>query len=217
MNRLAAICAAAAIALILFTPAGAEAAFAVLRLSPPVVRPAALSAASPALFRRGDAARIENAGLRPFRRLARPSARMIPRPLPLLRSSLPSRVRRTAPPRRRNDVTPAAVRVAFPYNNRYNRPRRPVFRPRRSLPPVFRPPRKRPGAPRPGPAPAPAPARRISPSEALRNVLRITPGSMGLGVELLPGGHPVYAVKVKTGSRIRRVLVDALSGRVLDR
>ena len=104
----------------------------------------------------------------------------------------------------------------------YGGPRRPLFRPRRRLPPVFRPPRKRPGYKRPGPRPSPPPprtgsARRIPPSQALRTVLRINPGSMGLGVELLPGGHPVYAVKLKTGSRIQRILVDAISGRLLDR
>ena len=120
-----------------------------------------------------------------------------------------------------DDAAATPIRVAA---SPYNRPRRPFFRPRRVLPPVFRPPRRRPRASRPGPAPLPAPSlpraaggKRIPPSQALRNVLRISPGSMGLGVELLPGGHPVYAVKLKTGSRIRRILVDALSGKVLDR
>jgi len=88
-------------------------------------------------------------------------------------------------------------------------PRRPRLIPRRKPPPAFRPPRKVPrdGVGRDG--------RRISPSQALRKALRVSPGSMGLGVELLPGAPPVYAVKLKTGSRIHRVLVDALSGRVL--
>ncbi len=107
------------------------------------------------------------------------------------------------------------IRVASPYGNAY---RRPAFRPRRKLPPAFRPPRTPPRqatTPQRG-LPAPA-ARRIAPSQALRKVLRVIPGSMGLGVELLPGVPPVYAVKLKTGSRIRRVLVDAVSGRVLDR
>ncbi len=88
-------------------------------------------------------------------------------------------------------------------------PRRPRLIPRRKPPPAFRPPRRVPrdGVGRDG--------RRISPSQALRKALRVSPGSMGLGVELLPGAPPVYAVKLKTGSRIHRVLVDALSGRVL--
>ena len=92
-------------------------------------------------------------------------------------------------------------------------PRRPRLIPRRRLPPAYRPPRRPPrqAAPRPRP---PA-AGRISPSQALRKVLRRLPGSLGLGVELLPGSPPVYSVKLKTGSRIHRVLVDAISGRVL--
>ncbi len=98
-------------------------------------------------------------------------------------------------------------------------PRRPRLIPRRRLPPAYRPPRRPP--PRAVPrqprqvAPRPAPAGRISPSQALRKVLRRLPGSLGLGVELLPGSPPVYSVKLKTGSRIHRVLVDAISGRVL--
>ncbi len=98
------------------------------------------------------------------------------------------------------------TRVQF-YQTPY--PRRPRLIPRRKPPPAFRPPRKVPrdGVGRDG--------RRISPSQALRKALRVSPGSMGLGVELLPGAPPVYAVKLKTGSRIHRVLVDALSGRVL--
>ncbi len=107
------------------------------------------------------------------------------------------------------------IRIASPYGTAYSRP---AFRPRRKLPPAFRPPRNPPRqatTPQRG-LPAP-PQRRIAPSQALRKVLRVIPGSMGLGVELLPGVPPVYAVKLKTGSRIRRVLVDAVSGRVLDR
>lgn len=109
-------------------------------------------------------------------------------------------------PDNRHHVRPRLMRVQFlqsPY------PRRPRLIPRRKPPPAFRPPRRVPrdGVTREG--------RRISPSQALRKALRVSPGSMGLGVELLPGAPPVYAVKLKTGSRIHRVLVDALSGRVL--
>ncbi len=101
---------------------------------------------------------------------------------------------------------PGVAPVQF-YQTPY--PRRPRLIPRRKPPPAFRPPRRVPrdGVGRDG--------RRISPSQALRKALRVSPGSMGLGVELLPGAPPVYAVKLKTGSRIHRVLVDALSGRVL--
>jgi len=108
--------------------------------------------------------------------------------------------------RDRHHVRPGLTRVQF-YQTPY--PRRPRLIPRRKPPPAFRPPRR---VPRDGTA---GKGRRISPSQALRKALRISPGSMGLGVELLPGAPPVYAVKLKTGSRIHRVLVDALSGRVL--
>ena len=106
----------------------------------------------------------------------------------------------------RYHARPRAMRIQF-YQTPY--PRRPRLVPRRKPPPAFRPPRRVPrdGVGRDG--------RRISPSQALRKALRVSPGSMGLGVELLPGAPPVYAVKLKTGSRIHRVLVDALSGRVL--
>ncbi len=65
--------------------------------------------------------------------------------------------------------------------------------------------------------PRPYPADRLSPSEALQLAMRVAPGSMGLGVELLPGPRPVYAVKLKTGNRIMRVLVDAVTGRIIGR
>ena len=156
-------------------------------------------------------------------RAARPSRaaalhnRILRAPAPL---SAHARLPAPRPPRaypRAENPGPLTILAAS-----YGAQRRPLFRPRRPLPPVFRPPRKRPGYKRPGPRPSPPPprtgsARRIPPSQALRNVLRVNPGSMGLGVELLPGGHPVYAVKLKTGSRIQRILVDAISGRLLDR
>jgi len=55
----------------------------------------------------------------------------------------------------------------------------------------------------------------IPPSAALRAALGYAPGSQGLGVRLLHGRRLVYAVKVKSGNRIRRILVDARTGRVL--
>ena len=55
----------------------------------------------------------------------------------------------------------------------------------------------------------------IPPSMALRLALRYSPGSQGLDVTLMQGGRPVYAVKLKTGNRVHRVLVDARTGQVL--
>jgi uncharacterized membrane protein YkoI len=55
----------------------------------------------------------------------------------------------------------------------------------------------------------------IAPSMALRLALRYSPGSQGLDVTLMQGGRPVYAVKLKTGSRVHRVLVDARTGQVV--
>ncbi len=55
----------------------------------------------------------------------------------------------------------------------------------------------------------------ITPSAALQAALGYAPGSQGLGVRLLQGSRLVYAVKLKSGNRIRRVLVDAQTGRVL--
>ena len=53
----------------------------------------------------------------------------------------------------------------------------------------------------------------ISPSVALRRALRYSPGSKGLGVRLMPGPRPVYAVKLKSGNRVHRILIDARTGR----
>jgi uncharacterized membrane protein YkoI len=50
---------------------------------------------------------------------------------------------------------------------------------------------------------------------ALRLALSYSPGSQGLDVTLMQGGRPVYAVKLKTGNRVHRVLVDARTGQVL--
>jgi uncharacterized membrane protein YkoI len=55
----------------------------------------------------------------------------------------------------------------------------------------------------------------IAPSMALRIALRYSPGSQGLDVTLVEGGRPAYAVKLKTGNRVHRVLVDALTGQIL--
>ena len=197
-------------------PAGMRGRFFIARRARPrpALRPLRPRIAPPRRPRRAPA-------LHPPRRLPpraiAPHNRILRAPAPL---STHARLPAPRPPRaypRADNPGPLTTLAAS-----YGGPRRPLFRPRRRLPPVFRPPRKRPGYRRPGPRPSPAPpragsARRIPPSQALRNVLRINPGSMGLGVELLPGGHPVYAVKLKTGSRIQRILVDAISGRVLDR
>lgn len=55
----------------------------------------------------------------------------------------------------------------------------------------------------------------IPPSVALRSALGYSPGSQGLGVRLLKDGRLMYAVKLKTGNRVHRVLVDAQTGRVV--
>ena len=55
----------------------------------------------------------------------------------------------------------------------------------------------------------------IPQSVALRNALRYASGGNGLGICLRRGSRPVYVVKVKKGSRIFRVRVDARNGRVL--
>jgi hypothetical protein len=55
----------------------------------------------------------------------------------------------------------------------------------------------------------------IPPSVALRTALGYSPGSQGLGVRLLKDGRLMYAVKLKTGNRVHRVLVDAQTGQVV--
>lgn len=57
----------------------------------------------------------------------------------------------------------------------------------------------------------------IPPSVALRSALRYSPGGQGLGVRLLNRARPVYAVKVKSGNRILRILIDARTGRRIGR
>jgi hypothetical protein len=56
----------------------------------------------------------------------------------------------------------------------------------------------------------------ITPSMALRLALSYSPGSQGLDVTLVQGRPLMYAVKLKTGARIHRVLVDANTGQVRD-
>jgi uncharacterized membrane protein YkoI len=55
----------------------------------------------------------------------------------------------------------------------------------------------------------------IPPSVALRLALSYSPGSQGLGVDLVKGRRPMYAVKLKTGNRVHRVLVDAETGQIV--
>lgn len=55
----------------------------------------------------------------------------------------------------------------------------------------------------------------IPPSQALRSALQHSPGSKGLGVRLLNGQRLMYAVKLKTGSQVRRILVDARTGNIV--
>jgi hypothetical protein len=55
----------------------------------------------------------------------------------------------------------------------------------------------------------------IGQTMALRQALRYSPESQGLGVTLKEGGRPVYAVKLKTGNRVHRVLVDARTGEII--
>ncbi len=55
--------------------------------------------------------------------------------------------------------------------------------------------------------------RKISPSAALRAARRVVPGSQGLGVRYMPRRQG-YVVTLKTRGRIRRVFVDARTGRV---
>lgn len=55
----------------------------------------------------------------------------------------------------------------------------------------------------------------IPPSTALQIALSASPGSQGLGVSLLKGPRLIYAVKLKTGNQIHRVLVDAETAQVV--
>ena len=55
----------------------------------------------------------------------------------------------------------------------------------------------------------------IPPSMALRLALSYSPGSQGLDVTLVEGRRLMYAVKLKTETRVHRVLVDAHTGEIL--
>ena len=94
------------------------------------------------------------------------------------------------------------------------------MRPRPSRPPRLRPPsRPRRAYAPPLPRRTRTPGRRaavtVRPSEALRLAQRRWPDSVGLSVRLLGDDPPVYVVKLRTRSRVVRVLVDARSGRVM--
>ena len=90
-------------------------------------------------------------------------------------------------------------------------PRRPLMLPRRVLPPHMR---ARPRPPRARGSPPPS-AVRIPPSQALRLAQRRWPNSIALSVRLLKRNTPVYAVKLKAGSQVVQVLVDAVTGMIL--
>ena len=55
----------------------------------------------------------------------------------------------------------------------------------------------------------------IGPTEALTQALAVVPGGKALGVKLLKGPNPVYAVKLRVGGQVRRILVDARTAQVL--
>jgi hypothetical protein len=57
--------------------------------------------------------------------------------------------------------------------------------------------------------------RLIGPTEALTQALSVVPGGKALGVKLLKGDNPVYAVKMRVGGQVRRILVDARTGQIL--
>ena len=56
----------------------------------------------------------------------------------------------------------------------------------------------------------------ISRNAALQSALRVLPGSKPLGVDLEPD-RGVYVVRLKDGSRIQQIIVDARSGAVVGR
>ena len=106
----------------------------------------------------------------------------------------------------------------------YTRPPRRIMRPRRFLPPRlrgFRSPRQKMGRRRMrrgrmgrgdidgGPRVS------LSPSQALKRALRRWPDAIGLSVRLLRRDRPVYVVRVRSGTRVEQVLVDAVTGKVL--
>ena len=55
----------------------------------------------------------------------------------------------------------------------------------------------------------------IPESMAVTQALAAYPDGKPLGVKLLPGPTPVYAVKMRVDGQVLRVLVDALSAQIL--
>jgi len=55
----------------------------------------------------------------------------------------------------------------------------------------------------------------IGETEALTSALAAVPGGKPLGVKLLKGQTPMYAVKLRVRGKVRRILVDARTAQVL--
>jgi hypothetical protein len=55
----------------------------------------------------------------------------------------------------------------------------------------------------------------IGPTEALTQALAAVPDGKALGVKLLKGPNPVYAVKLRVRGRVRRILVDARTAAIV--
>jgi uncharacterized membrane protein YkoI len=55
----------------------------------------------------------------------------------------------------------------------------------------------------------------IGETEALTQALAAVPGSRALGVRLLKGQPPMYAVKLRVRGKVRRILVDARTAQIL--
>jgi uncharacterized membrane protein YkoI len=55
----------------------------------------------------------------------------------------------------------------------------------------------------------------IGPTEALTRALAAVPNGKPLGVKLLRGPAPVYAVKLRVRGRVRRILVDARTAQIV--
>jgi hypothetical protein len=55
----------------------------------------------------------------------------------------------------------------------------------------------------------------IGPTEALTQALAVVPNGKPLGVKLLRGPAPVYAVKLRVRGKVRRILVDARTAQIV--
>jgi len=55
----------------------------------------------------------------------------------------------------------------------------------------------------------------IGPTEALTQALAAVPGGKALGVQLLKGQTPMYAVKLRVRGKVRRILVDARTAQIV--